>query len=852
MATITTLTYLDGGTARTAGEAMTINGGKLIVRTDSRWHLNAPATMTGSLGGVTISATLGGSYEIDATKVRWMAINGGSGTCAIGTTITQGAVSGYFLGYWASLTATPSTTIGATGFIKLREVTGGSFVAGALSGITANATSADVTGWIEVVHDQAISITVPRLGKFQTRGDWFYLDNTNGTANQLIQTPTNGSATNYVPGVWIETSAGSNSYEYYPSLYAGGMIAANLGTDARSKFVCMETNGTIRIGHNGTTNIGFIPPTGCKVRIPNIIGRNCLTTTRAVNAIPSATATTRPDFITTSAGAIDCEFFGTDWFLSFSQPYLVRLRNCSTFDYVLLSEVASPIDLYNVGTSTSQSIDQRYFNATSCFAGGTITDCNFQRYASGTTDHAFEIIYCKNIVVNNTKTGIITFARSTGMAIQVTQSTGIILNNCYCFNSAIALNYAFNCEVNDLDYSDRYMGTTNTTGIFAYYLTACNNVKVSGLTFGLKGTIANVHPYLGVFSVGQGTNVKIRNIGSRSTFLNGGTANQPAYIFQSSGNNDSVKLQRIYMIPTRTGALNTTNSDANMIYEHVYGDFADAIAVASLNSSVKNCSGTDGTTGQGSVYGTHFWDVFTSDTAGRLVLGFNESTTKTKKYITTVNGTPKFTSAGNLSMVNVGDEIIIEQDYFVKGCTALTNTAPVITGTNVAYSANARWGNHDIYFQIDTGGGWNGSWTNFTAANLITNSISPTTGFRLKYRIVCAVANTGNLLTYIRVYTTSTLVAQTNNLYPLDTITMKITGLKIGSDVVILQAGTNNVLASSNEVTADKFDFVYETPQLVDIGVIKQGYVTNYTYAYQLSSVDSEFLVKQLIDRNYS
>ena len=67
MATITTPTYLDGGTARTAGEAWTINGGNLIVRTDTRWHLNAPASMTGALGAVTISLTLGGTYEIDGT-----------------------------------------------------------------------------------------------------------------------------------------------------------------------------------------------------------------------------------------------------------------------------------------------------------------------------------------------------------------------------------------------------------------------------------------------------------------------------------------------------------------------------------------------------------------------------------------------------------------------------------------------------------------------------------------------------------------------------------------------------------------------------------------------------------------
>lgn len=47
MATITTPTFLDGGAARTAGEAWPINtGGSLTIRTDTRWHLNSPTSTT--------------------------------------------------------------------------------------------------------------------------------------------------------------------------------------------------------------------------------------------------------------------------------------------------------------------------------------------------------------------------------------------------------------------------------------------------------------------------------------------------------------------------------------------------------------------------------------------------------------------------------------------------------------------------------------------------------------------------------------------------------------------------------------------------------------------------------------
>lgn len=806
MATITTDTFLDGGTARTAGETWTCNGGILTIRTDTRWHSNSPASMTGSLGAVTISATLGGGYYIDATNVRWLAITGGSGSAAIGTTVSQGGVSGYFLGYWASLTSTPSTTIGATGFIKLREVTGGTFSAGALSGITATASGADVTGWIEVVHDQGIAITVPRLGKFQTRGDWFYLDNTTGSVNQLIQIPTNGSATAYVPGVWIETSSGSNIYEYYPSLYAGGMTTTNLGTDARSKFVCMETNGNIRIGHNGTTAVGYVPASGCKVRIPNILGRQCATGTRATNAIPHATVATRPDFVTTSAGAIDMEYFATDWYLNFVQPYLIRSVHTATFERFLMSEVATALDIDDCGISHSTTYDVRSFNATSCFAGGTIQNSKFHRFSAGSADHSFEIVYCKDITVTNVQSGIITFARSSGMSFQVTQSRNITFNSCYSFNSALQITSSFDCTINDHDHCDRYVSTTNTTGIYAVYILASSdNILVDGVTFGLLGTIANVHPYLGIFNVGQSSNLKLRNIGSRTTALSGGSANNPAYIFVSAGNNDTVKLQRIYMTPTRTGAISTINSDKNMTYEHVYGDMGDTMVVADLNSTVKNCGGTNTTTGQVSVYGTHFWDAFTSDTAGRVILSMNEPTAETTSLVSYVAGNPVFTSAGNLYMPTINDEVIMESSYFVKGCTALTNTAPIVTGTNVTYSSGARWGNHDIYYQINTGSGYGGIWKDLTASNLSGETITASTGFKLKYRLVCATTSTTNLLTYIRIATTSTLASQTDNLYPLEVVPVTITVVdKDNNPIENAQTAvyrTDNDLQLMNEVT---------------------------------------------------
>lgn len=81
--------------------------------------------------------------------------------------------------------------------------------------------------------------------------------------------------------------------------------------------------------------------------------------------------------------------------------------------------------------------------------------------------------------------------------------------------------------------------------------------------------------------------------------------------------------------------------------------------------------------------------------------------------------------------------------------------------------------------------------------------------------------------------------------------TLTLTGLQTGSDVVILKAGTNTVLASADQVTGTTFHYTYSVPQSVDIGVIKQGYVTLYQYGYSLGATNASLPIKQLTDRNY-
>ena len=255
MATISTSAYNDSAT-RSAGEAMTVNSGAIwTVRTDLRHHANAPASNTGSLASYTITE---GEIIWDSRNIRWMPYNSGTGNVpAIGTTISQGGVSGYLLGVWSAINVMPTAAASAmpvSGFIKFREVTNGPFSAGALTGIGASATGPDVQGWMSLPHDAAANFTVPRLGKHTARGGRFFLDNTTGVRGQQFQIPSDGSAAVLAPGLMIETGVGTDQYEFWPALATNsGWTYVHVGnatgtTDVRQKFLKATAGGIMTMG----------------------------------------------------------------------------------------------------------------------------------------------------------------------------------------------------------------------------------------------------------------------------------------------------------------------------------------------------------------------------------------------------------------------------------------------------------------------------------------------------------------------------------------------------------------------------------------------------------------------------
>jgi hypothetical protein len=675
-------------------------------------------------------------------------------------------------------------------------------------------------------------------------GDWFELGTTNGTRGQTLACPTTATVAGVFPGVWIETAAGSGVYERFTGVGLMVNLPTN-PTDERGKMVWQTTSG-IRIGSDGTNNVGFLPPAGCKVRIPNVILTCCTRTAGSGSGprvLPNATLATRQEFVTTNAGDIDINGAVCQWYANFAQPFKVKIRNSAFNDTLVISEMSAAMDADNFIVAPTQAQLNFALNLALNFGGGTMSNALAARFSLAATGaYVNTCNYNKGITFNNVKSVALLNRGSstTGCWTQTQNIDCTWTNNVNIGGRTLMVGNVRPVVVNP-NYADNFSGATGTGfphhGIEA--TSGTSGLSVDGMAFlGL----ANVQPYNGLVSITACYNTLVKNIGTVATPLDLGSANASGVILNSAGSNDGITLKRIYTSNTRIGLWVFFNSDNGFTAENVNGDYADTTVVLALNGIVKGCGLTGATSGQISVYGTHWADRFTSTTAGMIEIFCNEPTTASASQCAITAGAPKFNAAGQVALTAIGDAVTWTTPYTIKGHTALANLAPTLTGTNT---------NNLIYeYQINTGGGFS-AWKTLNAANLNAETISPSTGFQLKVRATCATANAGNLLTNIRITTVTTSTAQSTNVYPINTVTLTLTGIQTGSDVVIYQAGTETIRQTLDQIAGASAAYTYETPESVDVGVFKAGYVPFYIRGLALGTQNASVPVAQVSDRAY-
>lgn len=907
-------------TARTGGDTINTNGFTVTQDQDSRYGLSGTTSTT--WGNITINASKGGKFVVDATKVWMIPFTGGSGTLTLGTQITIGGVTCNTIGIYTALNVAPATT-GASGWLKVTNASGtpGTISSGTYAGFTLTANGAAVRGFIEVNGDESAGFIGNRLGSVEIYGSWFEVGSTSGSSATTYQLPTNGSI-QYYPAVYVDSdpvtitgaSWSSNTATYTcashnfvvgdevtiagvsPSGYnvtdvviiavtttsftialvgdpgvwtsggtakvleaypcAGSLVAAaSTATDAiRGKVCWASTAGVLRFGSDGTNTVGYVPTAGRRIRIPNIITANNTTAARTANVLPNATLATRYDWTTTGGGVTIINKALLNWYPSFAQSYSVSLKYVGIATQLNISELASPLTAVRVCVGQEAANAQFGLLMSLNFAGGELNGCVFTsatlaasgRYILSLTDiYGFTFNNLKTysfVLRGNATTGAATVTRAQACSwVSSTIGLGQFLLTT-CKNLVFTNSTYFDCITTT--------GTANPMSVWACQ-TNCDTLKFDGLTF---GGLTNVQPYTAILSINAAgcTNIKLRNIGtSPSSQLSLGSANQTGTVcvIATGAAASDVKLQRLFTSNTRTNLYSGDNSSTRISIENCMGDYADVPVNNMLNLVSKAVGSTPTYAAQTAVYGTHWFDHFTSATVGRIAILMNEPTALTVSQVTLTGGAA-FTAAGGLYMPTIGMTATFEMPYFALGHTLFTNSAAIMAGgTATNY-------NYNYSVDLNNGAGWSTMTTaNYTTTTLATalnglGALDPAKGVKLRIKITTSTTNS-TAITSFYIITTSTAVAQ-GNYYPLDTNTVTFTGLPTGTDIVVLTAGTTTILSSIDANPTTSWSYTYSGAQSVDIGFIKPGYVVYYLRNLSLGTSDSSLPITLTADRNYS
>ena len=849
---------LSGGSTNDTLDSYTISAGStLLIRTDTYACPNH-STAFGSLDDVSASG-LGGTLKFDPTYTREIAYTGGSGTVpAYGTTISQGGVSGVFLGVWAdwqSQTVVPGGTVPASGYIKLGGITGGSFAAGALTGITATCSGADKQSWIECLFPNSATWTLSRLLSMRgpTSTVWYELGTTNGSRGQIIPCPTTGSFAGVWPGAWVETGAGTGIYEQW---YCVGTMAATATTrtDSSCKMIWQTTSG-LRFGNDGTNNVGFLPPTGCKVRIPAIILNTCARTVSGTGnrTSPPSNIDSRGKIVTNGGGAVDIKGFVFITRFVFVRAYLLSIEDTLVNSGGTIQDIKTPLNMKRI-IVTPYGTDATYpsqFYMNDCRQGGVVDDFLVMRSSVGAGISTLEITNCLGLEMNRPVMGSVTKKASGGSyALRIATCAEVTINDFVGLGGVLRVASSAPVYINNpTSYEHLVTDAPNeSTGSVGVSIADCfGEVIIDGFSVPLPA----YSPYYALIEGSNSAGLRIRGIGSFNSPL-ALSSTVTGSIFGTSGCSD-VRADRCYATGMRGGPFGVSSFCKDVVVSHVYGDYADTASgqLAGTNCTFRNCGYSSNATASNGVVGSHWEWIFTSATAGAVQIRFNEPNSSSSSQCYAAAGTPLFSGSGSVLLPVVGDAMIWEMPYYALGYTAFTNSLPTIAGTNATSAGSGVWGNHLIEFAINTGGGY-GSWLTLTGANLSAQSITPGTGFKLKVRITCQVASTTNDISYLKIDMTTTSSDQGNNLYPMDTFTLSLSGIISGSDIVILEAGTTNIIEQVDANAGTTYDFIYETAQDVDIGILKSGYKPTYVRDYTLPSENSTLLITQTVDYSYA
>lgn len=773
----------------------------LTIDGDTRYGPNTTPT-TGPFAQLNCT-TFNGRIVVDGRNVRLIPYDTGSGNVpAADTVISQGGVTGNLLGVWSALNV-PPTAAGAamptTGFIKVRQKAGGDYAAGALTGIGANATGADIAGWIEIVGtDTGFIQGLDASCHVDILGEWFDLGVTSGTRNQTLQGPASLADTWY-PGVFIETTVGSGVFAFWPS--AGGTL--NVAQDARGQVVWCGSQGDVRIGHNGTSDAGQLPAAGLRVVIGNIIWMSTNTTIGlGVNKNPTSMSVSGKFALGAISGgaagayAIDKLTSNVGFGVSASTQsiaatYYAQLNN-------LTFRVMSPSSLSRCGVGAKAGSTGQAFSVSDTGALVDISDSVFTGLLPAAFVPLCQLSAMQLVSFYRTRFAMLSpRVGNQNILFGNAATRGGVYEDCEFIGGQVVIPQS--AVARRMKFCDRIFGTIDSVQPMVG-ITVSNDATLDGLEW-LIATPNTCHPYNGLVQKTIGS--KVRNIGSPAAPLDLGTVNpcRGFYGFPAGGVNtwNDNQVERCYVKNGVTFALDQSGAmGIRGVYNNIglYGATLAGVSPVTVAEATYKGLNTDNA---GAFFvnagkpGTHFADLFYSDTAGRIyVLG----STPTARSATQCVLSGGAVGNGSTSIYLFGVGATAEYTtHFIRGHTGFQNVTQV-SGTG-GFTTTV-FANSTVEYDLDKGAGFSGTWKAVSGANMSAETgIDPATGFRLKVRVISNIPTLQTFSSFF--FHTTTTAADRYTLYPIDESTVTVSGLATGSRVKVTRVDTGALLYSGVE-----------------------------------------------------
>lgn len=524
-----------------------------------------------------------------------------------------------------------------------------------------------------------------------------------GTSNSSTPTYSNG----------LPTFAGSTA----ESLFVGDMALTNghntqyvSSSDARGKFYYSNPNtGLITFAQRTNGTQGLKPPTGCKIRVPNIFLTSAGPANWAQNEWNYTPASSNYTCAISNSPYIADKI--TSYWRTSTTPLSLNWTNSCYSNLHQLQGLIGASTVNNCAFSSTIGALTTRLSFNSALAPISLTNCRFAKAGSST---AVAFTFCSDVTV--TSCNIESFSDALGITsrnnnialINVQSSATVAINNCVIIGGFVQIQACTDVTIKNVYYSDLINGTSVAGG-------AQSVVAINASTDCL---VDGIYPYLSL----TGTNpvesfiklesfldsITVRNVGTVTSPWNCSPTNVASVVEASLAIGKNFDFRRMYVDGTSSTGLNEIKTAQQITATNVWADGADTQVHLFHTSVYKGCRWTVTSTPQTGVFGTHWDEGFLSTTAGRFTILANEPTTDSaSQCVGTFTGLAGFTGTGSISLPGINDTVTWIYPDYALGHVSIANQTG---GTAVFNVIGTNTQAFEFDYQIDKNTGTFSAW----------------------------------------------------------------------------------------------------------------------------------------------